>query len=88
MLSSERGPTHLLLGASQHPAPIALSCVPEHLCFIWIYFVYPFLSKMCPKVPEKLKRSYFGGLGMVKKISIQISDAFSLSAVLAYKKLL
>jgi len=31
------------------------------------------LSKMCPKVPEKLKRSYFGGLGMFKNFSIQIN---------------
>ncbi|EPY73163.1 mitochondrial folate transporter/carrier [Camelus ferus] len=30
-----------LHSASQHQAAIALNCVCEHLCFIWIYFVHP-----------------------------------------------
>ena len=43
--SGESGPANLFPGelhsASRHQAAVALNCVCERLCCIWIYFVHP-----------------------------------------------
>ena len=72
----ERGPIKLLAcelrSAPQHQAAVALDCVCEHLC-LYLDLFGAFISKMCPKVLEKPKRSCILGLGVLKNFSTEIN---------------
>lgn len=72
----ERGPIKLLpcelRSAPQHQAAVALDCVCEHLC-LYLDLFGASVSKMCPKVLEKPKRSCILGLGMLKNFPTEIN---------------
>ncbi|XP_047684972.1 uncharacterized protein LOC125149857 [Prionailurus viverrinus] len=76
----ERGPIKLLpcelRSAPQHQATVALDCVCEHLC-LYLDLFGASISKMCPRVLEKPKRSCILGLGTLKNFSTENNDSLS-----------
>lgn len=62
-------PSSFPRNCAQPWAAIALNCVCERLCFISIYFVH-LLARGVLRYQKSLKEVTFGGLVMLKKISI------------------
>lgn len=48
------------------------------VCELYHTLFWPSVNKMCPKISENPRRSYFSGLGMLKNFLIQVSGTCSL----------